>query len=475
MPSGAITRAYPDRQRTQPVRDLSTSAPSGGPSPAPWIGDADLLRSKTGQHLSGLSHSNVCAADFNGDGLFDLLAGAEKGNLVWYPNHGSPGQPKFVGCRMLTDEEGPIDLGWYGSPFLFDWDNDGLVDLLVGSSHNAIVWWKNAGKKDAPQLSYRGLVPADGKPLAVPAEPILEDKTGVFKPITVSRGSAIDGDGIPDILTAAMTGRCFSIARRTPRRRHRNCVRGRSPRRPGARYRSATELATHDFDGTARTSLLVRGSGRAFIAINGRAKLGPMYYRNAGRRRPQLRREPLPRRGEFPAANIARPSVVDWNADGLPDLVVSDASGAIYVLLNRGQPGAPLWEANRTPLTTSWGFVRDGGFASRAALRPGAPPQCLDGDQFSAYEGSPHSPRRAPRGMARVRGERIHYPGPGYGDPYFRTALCDWDADGNADLLYGTQQESLSDRGRRRRSPCVCPRRAVQLTNGSRCASGRRL
>src|SRR5205814_511399 len=76
-------------------------------------------------------------------------------------------------------------------------------------------------------------------------------------------------------------------------------------------------------------------------------------------------------------------------------------------------------------------------------LRKGSPPEFLEGDHFFTYDGSPHSPRRTPRGVARVNGERIRYPGPGYGDPYFRTALFDWDADGNADLLYGTQQGHL--------------------------------
>jgi FG-GAP-like repeat/FG-GAP repeat len=432
--------------------DVKPAAGDGGPSPAPWIGDADLLRLKHGQHLSGLAHSNVGVGDFNGDGRFDLLAGAEKGNLVWFPNHGAPGQPKFVGCRMLTDEEGPIDLGWYGSPFLFDWDNDGLADLLVGASYNAIAWWKNIGQKESPRLRFRGLVQADDKPLAVPAAPVPEDKAGVFKHDYYNQPwvGDWDGDGIPDILTGGyVTGQIFF---------YRGAGR-RADGTPNLRYVGPLEADgqvldtvwaaapfAHDFDGDGKQDLVTGSwfwSGIHRDPQPGEAEY-LMYYRNVGAAgAPRLRREPLPRKGEFPAGQIARPSVVDWNADGLPDLVVSDASGAIYTFLNRGQAGAPVWEANRSPLTTTWGFVRDGGFTSRAALRKGEPPQFLEGDHFFTYEGSPHSPRRTPRGQARVNGQRIHYPGPGYGDPYFRTALCDWDADGHADLLYGTQQGHL--------------------------------
>ncbi|HWP40338.1 MAG TPA: VCBS repeat-containing protein, partial [Tepidisphaeraceae bacterium] len=143
-----------------------------GPSPAPWIGDADIYRLKDGQPLGGLSHFIACVGDYNGDGLFDLLAGAEKGNLMWYPNRGTPGSPRFVGCRMLADEQGPIDLGWYAAPFFFDWDNDGLSDVLVGTSYNTIVWWKNVGAAQSPQLSYRGPVQTDAGPLAVPEGPV---------------------------------------------------------------------------------------------------------------------------------------------------------------------------------------------------------------------------------------------------------------------------------------------------------------
>lgn len=432
--------------------DVKPTVRECGPSPAPWIGDADLLRRKEGEHLSGLSHSNVCAGDFNGDGLFDLLAGAEKGNLVWYPNHGTLGQPKFIGCRMLTDEDGPIDLGWYGSPFLFDWDHDGLIDVLAGTSYNAIAWWKNVGVKDSPRLTYRGLVPADGKPLAVPCEPVPEDKTGVFNHDYYNQPwvGDWDGDGTPDILTGGyVTGQIFlfrgagRLEDGTPKLHY------AGPLEAEGKVLDTVWAAApfaHDFDGDGKKDLITGSWFWSGIHRNQRPGEVEylMYYRNMGTAgAPQLRREPLPCRGELPTAEIARPSVVDWNADGLPDLVVSDASGAIYTFVNRGQANSPLWEVNRVPLTAPWGFVRGSGYTSCLPLRKGSPPEFLEGDHFFTYDGSPHSPRSTQRGVARVNGERIRYPGPGYGDPYFHTALCDWDADGNADLLYGTQQGYL--------------------------------
>jgi hypothetical protein len=314
------------------------------------------------------------------------------------------------------------------------------------------VWWKNIGAKDSPRLSYCGLVQADGKPLAVPHAPVPEDKTGVFNHDYYNQPwvGDWDGDGIPDILTGGyVTGQIFFYRgeRRgpdgTPQLHFLGAL--EADGKPLDTVWAAAPLG-RDFDGDGDLDLITGSwfwSGIHRDQLPGEVEY-LMFYRNVGTARsPQLRRELLPHRGDFPRGQIARPSVVDWDADGLDDLVVSDASGAVYLFPNRGQPGAPIWEVNQTPLTTAWGFVGDGGFSSHAALRRDAAPEFLDGDRFFTYEGSPYSPRKTPRGQAHVNGQRITYPGPGYGDPYSRTALCDWDADGNADLLYGTQQGHL--------------------------------
>jgi hypothetical protein len=175
----------------------------------PWIGDADVLRRPKGESLGGWSHFTATAGDFNGDGLPDILAGTEKGNLMWFPNHGKPGEPKFLGCRVLTDEKGPLDTGWYGAPFVYDWDNDGLVDLIVGTSGNVILWWKNVGTKAEPKLSFQSFVKVGDKRLEVPEEPVAEDygtkKTFVRDYYNQPWIGDFTGDGLPDIVTGGYT------------------------------------------------------------------------------------------------------------------------------------------------------------------------------------------------------------------------------------------------------------------------------
>jgi len=200
--------------------DVAPRKGAGGPSPAPWIGDIDVLRRAAGQPLSGQAHIMTAVADLNGDGLFDLVAGAEKGDVIWFPNRGRPGAPKFVGCRILTDELGPIDVGFYSSPFVYDWDADGLPDLLVGTSSNVILWWKNTGDRTNPRFTYKGFLQADGRRLEVPEGPAPEVKVqlgGTVAGSTPGKPAGQrdyfnqpwvgdwNGDGLPDILTGGYT------------------------------------------------------------------------------------------------------------------------------------------------------------------------------------------------------------------------------------------------------------------------------
>jgi hypothetical protein len=422
-------------------------------SPAPWIGDADVLRRSTGQSLGGWSHFTATAGDFNGDGLFDIVAGTEKGNLMWFPNHGKPGEAKFIGCRVLTDEHGPLDTGWYGAPFLFDWDNDGLTDLIVGTSGNVILWWKNVGTKTEPKLSFQSFVKAGDKRLEVPEAPVAEDygkKTFLRDYYNQPWVGDFTGDGIPDIVTGGYTTGMIWLFRGIGR--HEKGV-------PKLDYVGPVEAdgqpidttwaaapSVADFDGDGRLDL-VTGSWW-WSGIPHEPALGQieylMYYKGGGdSKKPTLARAPLPRDGELPNGAIARPSLVDWNNDGLIDLMVS-MSSEVCVYLNVGSAKEPKWKMSEQCLTIPWGFTEGVDVVAESADVSGdGQPEFLTGQTFFSVGGSPHSPNIVSLGHPSVNGKPINHPGPGYGDPYYHTSLRDWDVDGKADLLWGTQQGNV--------------------------------
>ncbi|HEX7008708.1 MAG TPA: VCBS repeat-containing protein, partial [Phycisphaeraceae bacterium] len=346
--------------------DVSEPGAAMTPSPAPWIGDVDVLRRPQGQPLGGFAHFTAAVGDLNGDGLFDLVAGTEKGDVMWFPNQGRPGQPRFTGCLILTDEEGPIDTGWYAAPFLFDWDDDGLLDLIVGTSGNVILWWRNVGSSTEPRMQYRGFVQADGQRLEVPQSPVAEDTSDIFAADYYNQPwiGDWDGDGEIDLLTGGYTtGRIFHYRAQgrdedgVPRLTYVGEL--QADGQPIDTTWAAAPCAA-DFDGDGDQDLITGSwwwSGIPHPPEPGQVEY-LMYYRNDGTaRQPRLVRAPLMRVGEFPRGAIARPSAVDVNQDGLIDLVVSDSSGQIYIFLNIGTQGAPRWQVHSQGLTIPWGFV----------------------------------------------------------------------------------------------------------------------
>ena len=85
--------------------------------------------------------SNAHHADWDGDGLADLLDGSEWGEINWYRNTGSADAPRYADAVTLVErsmfgrqEEGstPKGPGQRVKVHVTDWNGDGRVDLLVG-------------------------------------------------------------------------------------------------------------------------------------------------------------------------------------------------------------------------------------------------------------------------------------------------------------------------------------------------------
>jgi len=165
-----------------------------------------------------------------------------------------------------------------------------------------------------------------------------------------------------------------------------------------------------------------------------------MYYENTGTRsRPVLTRRTIP--GNLKGPGISRACVVDWNNDGLPDLL---ADGAVFI--NEGTAKAPKWSQNGRQITIPWGVYSAPGLAGKMADMDGNGREdvsCDIGGNFYSVKGSAYSPVQVSLGSAKVNGRPIEHPGPGYGDAYSFTTMTDWDGDGLADLLWGTQQGNI--------------------------------
>jgi hypothetical protein len=95
--------------------------------------------------------------DVDGDGDLDMIVGTETGHLHYYENTGGAGAMNFSTppVLQLTDSDGvTINLNSFATPYLFDVDNDGLLDLIVGRRMGGMFYYKNIGTATAPSFSF---------------------------------------------------------------------------------------------------------------------------------------------------------------------------------------------------------------------------------------------------------------------------------------------------------------------------------
>jgi hypothetical protein len=96
---------------------------------------------------------NICtrpfAVDWDGDGKLDLVVGNFSGTFYWFKGEGK-GKFRPVPELIKTGRE-PLRIeGNHSDPFVIDWDGDGAMDLLSGTSGGGVMWARNRAPKGKP-------------------------------------------------------------------------------------------------------------------------------------------------------------------------------------------------------------------------------------------------------------------------------------------------------------------------------------
>ncbi|QJX00612.1 FG-GAP repeat domain-containing protein [Frigoriglobus tundricola] len=154
--------------------DGKTDIISGSwPGPITWFrrdGDkftgGETLKHADGKAINFANGSHPFAFDWDGDGKLDLIVGTTNGEVQFLPNVGTRTAPVFGAPQPLAAGGKNIQIpSGCAAPVVADWDNDGRPDLIVGAEDGSVVWFRNDGTRKAPRLAAaQTLVPPSPSP-----------------------------------------------------------------------------------------------------------------------------------------------------------------------------------------------------------------------------------------------------------------------------------------------------------------------
>lgn len=101
--------------------------------------------------------------DWNGDGLLDIIVGDREGFVSYFERTGS-GVDDLTAQGHITAYGDTINAGANSAPVVVDWNNDGLLDLLVAneSSTQGIRLYLNSGTTTNPVLTTWSYIQSSG-------------------------------------------------------------------------------------------------------------------------------------------------------------------------------------------------------------------------------------------------------------------------------------------------------------------------
>ena len=305
------------------------------------------------------------AVDWDDDGDEDIIAGNTAGYLGFIENLDGGNPPKWNQPELLKADgevirimagdsgsiQGPAEKKWgYTTLSMADWDGDGLKDVIVNSIWGKVIWFKNEGSKGFPKLKAAGPVQVDWKSDTIPKPTWNWWNPGENELATQWRTTpnAIDWnkDGLTDLVILDHEGYLSffegfnpgKIHMLKPGRRIFYGINGSSFDRKNELANTQSGLLQLNRDAAGRSGrrkwcftdwdqdgdqdILLNSINAALLENVSQGQDSVKFiYRGI------LTEEKL-------AGHTTSPTTVDWNKDGIPDLLLGAEDGFLYYLPN---------------------------------------------------------------------------------------------------------------------------------------------
>lgn len=246
-------------------------------------GEAIRIQAGTNGSIQGpceakWGYTTLTVADWDHDGLRDILVNSIWGKVVWFRNTGTKGRPKLAAAEPVQvqwesappkpawnwwDPEGNnLATQWRTTPVVIDLNEDGLNDLVMLDHEGYLAWFQRAKR--------------NGDLVLLPPLRVFEDSKG---PLRLNAGTA-----------------------------------GKSGRR---------KLCFVDWDQDGQLDLLVNSQSVNFLRCIS-AEKNRWIFQDEGPVDPQRL-----------AGHTTSPTIVDWDTNGVPDLLIGAEDGYFYYLKNK--------------------------------------------------------------------------------------------------------------------------------------------
>ena len=136
------------------IKNLDGGNPPKWNKPALLTADGEVIRIMAGENgsiqgpcESKWGYTTLSVADWDGDGLHDIIVNSIWGKVIWYKNTGTQGSPQLSQAQPVQvdwgqeipkpvwnwwePEESELSTQWRTTPQAIDWNRDGLMDLVM--------------------------------------------------------------------------------------------------------------------------------------------------------------------------------------------------------------------------------------------------------------------------------------------------------------------------------------------------------